>query len=587
MYQIVKNFGPGGLATDPFEENAAQILWSQMSNVDLIAGDLSSPGQDVLLASACPVAAKWMFAYTVEGTDYLFVSDGYAVWATSGGQWTEMVSGWHGGLVTFTVFLGSLVINSATDGPWYWSRSLTLAADIWGTDPDDLALNVAWQDQPATETWNSTTFGLLLLLPGWFQNATCLQIVSYKNFLVAIAVNDPARSSDIEPYLICWSNAAPAGGIPGTWTPAQDNLAGDTLAQDTPGALSAAEVLRDDLIIYKADGQIYRLFVAGDLVMTLQRLMQGFGVAYPGAVVSLAGLHYLVTRSGIQVFDGQATQDLDFGRIQENVRSFFQSALGDITYSCAYPGRRQVWTAYRASGDGPFSGILKYDIAQNSFTAHDYRGANLTALCPGRVGSTFSGPVDTWIGGDDIAWYAGGSDSWTSGNAQAWNAEDVVLWLGDEAGPYPNDSTDPWDKGISTPLVDTMFLAQGDGVISRYDARGDPLMHDGSPKLCSATRYGIRLGDNTTRYIIRGIYPLAKGPGELKLTVGKSWEPWQDGGPTAVNWGSDRTFTPGVDRFLPMRVSGDSFAIKIRNEDGKKWTLAGVGIEFDPLGARG
>jgi hypothetical protein len=592
VFQLLKNFGAGGLATDPFEENASPVQWSQLDSVDMIAGDMASPGQDITLAKACPITPKWMFAYTADFTDYLFVTDGFAVWSTSGGQWTKLVDGWHGGLVTFTVFLGSLVINSYTDGPFYWPRGVTMTQDIWGlpTPPDSTnpVLNVHWQDQPLTETWNSTTFDALLALPGWFLDATCLQIVAYKNFLVAIGVRDPARSSDIEPYLICWSDAAPAGGVPGSWDPLPTNLAGDTLAQDTPGSLSAADIMRDDLVIYKTDGQVYRLtFVGGNLVMNLQRLYQGFGVAYPGAVASLSGIHYLATRSGIMAFDGQTMQALDFARIQESVRELFKSADGEVSLSCAYPGRKQIWTAYRQTGTGPYFGILKYDVEQNVFTVHDYSGENLTSICPGRIGSTFSGPVDTWVGGDDIPWDAGGSDSWQDGNEQAWNAESTIIWLGDEAAGVPNDSADPWDKGIGTPLQDTMFLAVGEGVIARYDPRGTSLRWDGVAKTCKATRYGIRLGENPSRQIIRGIYPLAKGPGKLKVTVGKSWAPWQDGGPVEVQWGPERTFTPGVDRMIPLRMIGDSFAIQIANDDGERWTLGGIGVEFDQLGRRG
>lgn len=563
MFQVIKNFGAGGLAIDPFEENANPIQWSQMDSVDLVSGDMVSPGQDVVLANNCPVVPKWMFAYTVDFIDYLFATDGFEVWSTSGGEWTKLVSGWRGGLVTFTVFLGSLVINSYTDGPWYWPRNTTLYNDIWGTDSvediSDPILNVKWQDQSLTETWNSTTFDVLLRLPGWFVDATCLQIVAYKNFLVAIAVNDPARSSSLEPYLICWSDAAPAGALPGQWDPLPTNLAGDMLAQDTPGSLAAGEIMRDDLNLYKTDGQVYRMsYVGGSLVMQLQRIYQGPGIAYPGSVTSCSGLHYLTTRSGMVVFDGQSMREIDFARIQESVRSIFQSADGYVTYSCAYPGRNQIWTAYRFIGSGPYFGILKYDITQDCFTAHTYSGDNLTAMCPGRVGSTFSKTDDAWETGLNISW------------------DDTSV-----------DGTDPWNQGIADPLQDTIFLAVGTNNIVRHDPRGSPRRYNGSPKISQAIRYGIRLGENSHRVLVRGIYPLAKGPGNLKITMGKSWSPWQMGGPTEVQWGRQTVFRPGIDRVINLREIGDSFAIEVTNDDGEAWTLGGIGFEFEPLGLRG
>lgn len=560
MFQMLKNFGVGGLASDPFEENASPLQWTRLSSVDFVAGDITSPGQDILMTSSCPITTKWMFAYTVDTIDYLFVSDGFEVWSTSGGQWTLMIDGWHGGLVTYAVFLGSLVVNSHTDGPYYWNRNQTTTVDVWGTSTTDPIVNLAWQNQPLTETWGSSSFEEFPSLPGWFAGATCLQMVAYKNFLVALAVNDPARSNDIEPYLICWSDAAPAGGVPGEWDPLPTNLAGDTLAQDTPGSISAGEVMRDDLNIYKTDGQVYRLtYVGGTLVMQLQRLYQGFGVDYPGAVANCAGLHYLTTRSGLMVFDGQTMHEMDFARVQERVRSIFRTAEGEVTYTCAYPGLKQIWTAYRVTGDVPYAGILKYDISQNCFTNHEYSGDNLTSMCPGRLGSSFSGESDTWIGGADIDWNA------------------VI----------EDDPADLWNKGTTIPLQDTMFLAVGGGVIARYDPRGVPTRYDGSSKNSKMTRYGIRLGDNTNRVLIRGIYPLAEGTGLLKFTVGKSWSPWQFESPTAVQWGDQRSFTPGVDRFLPMRVIGDSFALEVTSDDGNSWSIGGIGVEYEPLGHRG
>lgn len=590
MFQVIKDFGPGGLATDRYEENAAPAQWTVMDSVDLVAGDLASPGQDIALALKCPIQPQWMFAYTTDQTDYLFVTDGNAVWATSGGEWTMVFDGWSGGLVTFTVFLGSLIINSATNGPYYWSRALSIGDDIWGTpnppDNTDPILNVAWQDQGG-ETWNSTTFSTLLRLPGWFADATCLQIIAYKNFLVAIAVRDPARSNDIYPYLICWSDAAPAGGVPGTWEPLPDNLAGDTLAQDTSGGLSGAELMRDDVVIYKTDGQVYRLtYVGGLLVMQLQRLYQGFGVPYPGAIVNLSDVHYLTTRSGIMAFDGQRMVELDFGRIQESVRSIFTAGRGFISHACAYTGRKQVWIAYKPSVAASFFGVLKYDIAQNCFTVHTYSGDSFTAICSGRIGNSFSDINDTWVGGDDIPWMAAGPDSWAGGNAYSWDYESTLRWLDDGSAGVPTDAYDSWDRGVSIPLGDTVFTALGRTIV-RYDPRGKPLRHDGTPKRCKVERYGIRLSDNTNRCLIRGLYPMAEGSGVLKFSVGKSWAPWQHEGPQSVQWGNERTFTPGYTREIPMRLVGDSFALRITSDDGESWVLGGIGVEYDQLGLRG
>jgi hypothetical protein len=532
MFQVLKHFGQGGWAVDPYEENATAIQWTQMNGVEMVSGDMRAPGEDVRVLANCPITPKWLYAYTTGMDDYLVATNGSHVYITKlgAGTWTALTTTWNvDGLVTFTTFLGTLIVNSSTNGPWYYANNTTLT-----------------------------------LLPGWFTGGHCLQMVAYKNFLVAVGVYDPARGAGTDPYLICWSDAAPAGSVPGAWDPLPTNLAGDTLAQDTSGAISGAAVMRDDLVIYKVDGQVYRLtYVGGTLVMNLQRLIQGFGVPYPGAIAELSGIHYLTTRSGLIAFDGQTMHQIDFARVQERVRETFQSADGEVTFAAAYPGLKQIWTCYRGSNDASYYGIIKYDIDQNCFTQHVYSGDNLTAICPGRIGTTYTGVEDNWGTTPSLYW----------GEAN------------------PDSATDPWNTGTLIPLADTMFMAfgatPGTNVIARYDPRGLPLHHDGTTKQCRVTRYGIRLGDNSNRVLVRGLYPMVKGPGSLKITLGKSWEPWQHQSTTEVQWGQEWVFIPGTTRFLPMRMVGDLFALTIISNDGQEWTLGGIGVEFEPLGLRG
>lgn len=556
-FAIVKNFGTGGISTDPFEENRDSNQWEILANIDLVAGDISACGQDIQQGSQCPITPKWMFSFSAAGVDYLFISDGGSVYATSGGSWTMLISGWDGGLVTFAVFLGSLIVNSHTNGPFYWDRNQSINDDSWVTGQ-----NITW-NQESVQVWATTQFSNLLPLPGWFPNGTCLQMVAYRNFLVAIGVNDPARSPSLSPYLICWSDAAPAGGIPSTWDPLPTNVAGDTLVQDTPGSVGGGATMRNDLIIYKTDGAVYRLsFVErSDLIMHTERLYQGYGVDYPGAIAELSGVHYLTTRSGIMSFNGQTMTELDFGRLQESVRAMFRSASDSITSVSSYPGRKQIWVAYRRSADEPYFGILKYDVTQNAYSVSNFSGKGLTSICYGSVGSAFVGSTDAWATGPDEPWATGSDDAWAS--------------------------------SISDPLLDTMFMAVGgdtessNSIVVRYEPSGGPKWYDGSNKVPRAVRYGIRLNENPGRTIIKGVYPLARGSATLQIRLGHSWAPWQANGPVSVTWGEPRSFRPGIDRFLPMRSIGEVFAIEIQSDDGLPWSLAGFGVEFDTLGARG
>ena len=557
MYTQLAMFGAGGVSLDRNAESLDPGQWSKLENIDSLSGELASAGTDRLLVTGCPIIPLWMFYYLDSGVGKIFVSDGYRLYMYSSGAWANLADDWDGGYVSFCVFLGTLVVNSQTNGPFYYGITPQPTWEELDTKPWN-TLSVPWNNM-------SPESDLLVSLPGWFTNATCLQMVAYKNFLVAIRLRDPARLSE---YLYAWSASSPAGSIPGEWTPTATNDAGDGLLLDTPGVITAGLQMRDSLMIYKTDS-IYRLdYTGGPFVMRSEKVTTEVGVNHPTAVTSLSDTHYLVTRAGLARYNGQNIGLLDFPRVQEKVRSWLRPGEGgELVVTMANPGTQQIWFAHKDTATGPYVVIFKFDLQHDSFTTHNYSTDSLTAICNADIDAGLS-----------------------NGGLQRWDQLTTTPWT---------DLNESWNPAYSDYQVNTILMAMkasvntggGTGasptsVISMYIHSGIPISASGNNKGMIAVKHGIRLAQHNQRVIIRGLYPVATGDGNIMISLGKSY---QSGGHVDgdVIFDNPRAFRPGVTRRLPMRMIGDVFSLSISSNDGRAWKLSSVGIDYEVLGDRG
>jgi hypothetical protein len=111
--------------------------------------------------------------------------------------------------------------------------------------------------------------------------------------------------------------------------------------------------------------------------------------------------------------------------------------------------------------------------------------------------------------------------------------------------------------------------------LASYTHDIDPKYLDGSAKEAVLERYGIRFSGERTA-TLKALYPeSAYEP--IGVEVGTSWSPAQEIQGT-TQWQPKRTFTPGVDRVLPQRVIGDTFALRVTSEN--QFRLHAIGLEY-------
>ena len=105
---------------------------------------------------------------------------------------------------------------------------------------------------------------------------------------------------------------------------------------------------------------------------------------------------------------------------------------------------------------------------------------------------------------------------------------------------------------------------------------------DDTRKPTIITRQDLPIGGHEANTTITRIYPLVEGTAPLEIRVGSAQ---RAGGP--IRWAGDfRTFTPGVDRKIDVRTTGETHAYEIRSKGGAFFDLTGMDIEFSPAGGR-
>ena len=344
----VTGFGKAGLNKDVQPTLLAPGAWTVLDNIDIENGDVRSAWGDTALATTSPVVPTYTYAYTSFGIAGLLVSDGVDLYSyddrTTPGSpdWRQVggtYSGATGGIVTFTTFLGTLVINFSEGNAYSW---------------DPLQSSMAG-------------------LPAWLSSYHCKRIVSYRNFLFAIGMyddnpNEAARHYPIDgDYTVAWSSAAAEGELPQEWRPSTTNLAGFVQLADTTGLLTNAAILRDDLVIYK-DDCVYRCYFTGDeFIFNFERVIDDRGCDSQQGVASLSGVHFFSDRGDIRVFDGQNSQSIVIDRIKSLLYPVVDNLSASPVILRAWPDRDEIYVAVIPEGQTVADEVLVYSVDVDSW----------------------------------------------------------------------------------------------------------------------------------------------------------------------------------------------------------------------------
>jgi hypothetical protein len=554
MINRISGFGNLALNTDVQDTLLNPGVWSHLTNIDVESGDIRSARGDSLVTGNPPCEPKYMYRFEGLIQQWLIISDGVGIFAFDGTAWIDIrttaaplpeqtwqqlrddVTTWQdlrndgttwgelvqaidpadptfAGRVTFTTFLGTLIVCPTQGVPAYW------------------------KDES----------GRLLPLPGWDSGAVAQQIIAYANHLVAIGYDDGALEG--AKYRIAWSDAAAEGLVPQSWDFADPNrLAGSVQLRDTPGALVVAEILRNDLIIYKSDS-IYRMFLRGDaLIMGFERVIADHGCDAWRGVTRIGNIQYFADSGDIRAFDGQATQSITELRIKKLLAAAISNEYRDETILAGHTDLDQLWVAPVRAGSTTFDTVLIYDLAHASWTTKDYRGS--ISMTSGHMTSIAANALGTWQSLRDT------NTTW----------QDLL----DRGITWGSAFSDTSERSITMATV---------GTISQADESNTD--QNGNAKACFAERRGFLLGDMPQRVTLKRVYPEMEGDAVVSIQIGAQWTPGE-----TIRWTPPQDFTVGVDRVLNTRISGQPCAVRVQSSDARKWRLGAISFELVEAGRR-
>lgn len=161
--------------------------------------------------------------------------------------------------------------------------------------------------------------------------------VAFGNYIVCLS---PVISNVSYPYRILWSSAAEPGSLPTEFLASSTNDSGLVDRPDI-GEMVTAAPLGNDLIIYGSRGRLLMRYVGGSAVFSFTRLVGDDGCISKIAVTPV-GHVFVNSNRQVLIHNGGECKNLSENRVQ----SLLNTSVGDFVV-VAHPRQCEVWIGYK------------------------------------------------------------------------------------------------------------------------------------------------------------------------------------------------------------------------------------------------
>lgn len=511
----LENLGEFGLVKDvePFE--LPPSAWSHAENVRFTEYGVESFLGEV--SQATPAVAPYGLFPVTRGNVHVWAYLGLAGGRAYDGATHYDISpaiaftGAAANLWSGTTLNGNLVVTNGVDEPHYWPMDTGVA---------------------------------LAKLPGWPAGALCQDIISYKQFLLALNVQ---LSGTDYAYRVKWSHQAAGGGLPSSWDATDPTLdAGERDLGDEAARLVGAYELKDVVHLFTEKRSQGIQFIGGTDVFRFFNLSGNAGLVAKNAVSTFEGptgpsLAWL-SDGDLVMSDGQRVTSL----VHRRARRWLFDNLDQDNYPAAVlvnnRPRKELWLGFPISGSTDLSHALVLDYGSPGFpitvrelpagTRYLSRGFDLS--------------------GSPLRWSDLTADTWGSIGSQTWG-----------------------DRNFDAVQDSILIAAPGD--IFKGDSGN---LFEGVAKTAVAERTALNISEGNKVVTVTGVRVSARG-GPFQVTVGA-----QDSPKGPVRWGTPRTFTPGDDYRVDARSCGRLITVRLSSADNTYWRVDSLAFEYWPQGDR-
>jgi hypothetical protein len=236
-------------------------------------------------------------------------------------------------------------------------------------------------------------------------------VVAAKDFLLAFDTFDATYGDRPDGW---WCSAFQNHS---DWAPALSTQATNGRLVGVPGGITAAAMLGNLAIAYKAKGVYVGQYVGSPIVWQWDQVPGEFGCVGPEAVVDIGGAHFIVGDDNFWLYDGTRPVPIGAGQVRQ---WFYNDGSATYRYRTIVHYDRQnnrVWVFYpsTASSDGtPDRAIVYHVLTKQWGRANRSIECVLTVRVPGVTWDTLSSIAATWDSlpsepWDSQSWQAGGS----------------------------------------------------------------------------------------------------------------------------------------------------------------------------------
>tara|TARA_R110000744_G_C19371578_1_gene562701 strand:+ start:3780 stop:5351 length:1572 start_codon:yes stop_codon:yes gene_type:complete len=521
----VRNLASAGLNSDFMPFGLPADHTTELSNVRISNGSLSPFGGSTKVADL-PIDFKPGYLMSVGNSENVF-------WIIAGLDSVIVYDG------TSTTSISSTAgyVNVTSEDKWT------------GCNVADVPILTNPNHFP--EYWPSQSAATKLIPLPWDSNLdwaganqSCRIIRSHKQFLFAL---DLVINGVEVPNGVRWSNPADIGGVPTTWDELDTtDIAGLTSLKSEGGRVVDGLSLRDSFVVYRERGIAIFDYVGGVFVWQIRQMSSSAGLISPDSIVEVRGLHYFIGDGDILVNDGNKVKSLLHNRIRKHFTSNFDPGNYKNSFAVRNDIAGEVWFCIPKTGSVYPNIAYIYNWLDDSWSIRD-----LPETPFANYGSR-SSVIQTW---DSVTNNWGDSVSnWSASNASPLDY--TVMSITKPAGVGQSGSLLQLDYGLSG-LGDSPFNT----MIERTG-----FVIDGLDGVTTVTR----------------VYPYVKGFGEIYIQFGS-----QDFPDSAIRWKDAVKFTPGVDRKVDLRTTGELHCYRFfSNNNSSYWELSGFDLEYVSAGSR-
>ncbi len=498
------------VAPDLIPQDAPLEAWNDAANVFFRNGESYRALGDAPTLPNAQADARTAVYVEVAGQGFWVYATNLGIFAHDGAVEFDITpaAGWTGAdAATFTscVLNGIAYINASDRDPVYWG-----GAPLEGCEP----------------------------LPDWPSNGRCLALRAHKNFLFGIGFISEGDQR------VRWSDAAEAGTVPQSWTPAPDNFAGFVDLAPLSAACLEGASLRDSFVVYKNESVWSFDFVGGNAVFRVRKIFAEHGIVNTNALTrGIDDVHLFVGSEGdVFITDGVQVRSVLDGRAQRAFYAAFVQNKNGLFAAATLAREKVGLVCYPANGSTRINQALVFDFITQDIGFRDMPDI----LCAAEGGKLSDGSQ---------------SNVW-DGDPQSWD-----------------DDGTPWPFEVSVVTLDDVLVAGAFGFAVVSDPEAEDFI--GGEVFARVEKSGLAFGDAQVRKMVSRIWPKITGRDGDQLEIRLGGQEIT-GGPVALQ--PPVMFTIGQDYPIDTFVQGRFLSMEITSQGGAPWRMGTMDLEFKEVG---